>query len=74
VDSSSIISVLAIVVAAAVVAVVLVRVVRARHHGAGSAANPQVPLAVDEEEYLDSSHIIHRPDPTPAGTRNKRKS
>ena len=58
-DSSSIISVLAILLVAVVVAFVLLRIMRARQRGATS----QTPLAVDEEEYLDSSHIIHGADP-----------
>ena len=62
-DSSSIISVLAILLVAVVVAFVLLRVMRARQRTAGRGATSQPPLAVDEEEYLDSSHIIHGADP-----------
>lgn len=63
-DSSSIIAVAAIIVAAIVIVVILLLMMRARQRKADALPHPDGnPLTVDEEEYLDSSHIISGNDP-----------
>ena len=67
-DSSNILPIAAVVVAAVIVVILLLRFMRMRQREAR--ANENTPLAVDEEEYLDSSHIIHRTDPPDVARRN----
>lgn len=58
-DSANIVPFAALLIAAIVIAVILLRLMRSRR----AAHKPaDAPLTVDEEEYLDSSHIIHRTD------------
>jgi len=56
VDPSNILPFAAILIGAIVIVIVLFRLMRARHHRR-DAEQGAAPLTVDEEEYLDSSHI-----------------
>ena len=66
----NIFAILAILALAVVVVLVLRRCMRASHHPAGAddppvarPASPAAPMSAEDEEYLDSSHIISRPSP-----------
>ena len=54
-DSSSVVPFAALLIGAIIIVIVLLRIMRARHRRHAEAE--QAPLTVDEEEYLDSSHI-----------------
>ena len=62
-ESSNIVPFAALIVAAVVIVVILLRVMRARQRKADALPHPDKPLTVDEEQYLDSSHIISSGDP-----------
>jgi hypothetical protein len=71
-DAGSLVPVLALLVAAVVIAALLLRIMRKRVYPRVAPpplrAKPEAPLTAEEEEYLDSSHIIARP-----GGADKRK-